>query len=497
MSHPLDDAQIQSIVQRVLRETSSGQPPAPSPAAGPAAHLSHVGRAGRTSQGPSAAGQDGIFLTMDDAVAAARAAFRALGQMTLAKRHEIIAAIRASMRANAELLARMACEETGLGRPEDKLQKNLLVVEKTPGPEILQPLAWSGDGGLSLVERAPYGVIGAITPVTNPTSTIINNAISILAAGNAVVFNVHPSAKRVCSYQIQLINRAIVGAGGPANLLTAIVEPTIESAQALMRHPGVRVLLVTGGPGVVKEAMSSGKRAICAGPGNPPVVVDETADIDKAGRDIVFGAGFDNNIICVDEKEIFVVDRVADQLKAAMCAHGAIEIPSHRLHALERVIFKELGQPRKPGVTNKQWVGKHAGDILREIGIAAGKEARLALVEVPLEHPLVWTEQLMPVMPLVRVRSCDEAIDLAVEAEHGFGHTASMWSRDIDQLSRMAREIDTSIFVKNGPNLAGLGYHGEGFTSFSIASPTGEGLTSALTFSRIRRCTLVDHFRIV
>jgi acyl-CoA reductase-like NAD-dependent aldehyde dehydrogenase len=492
MSPSLDDARIQSIVQRVQREMGrSPQPPSePEP-------LPHVVRAGAGARTAAASSQDGIFLAMDDAVTAARAAFRALSLMTLAKRYEIIAAVRASMREHAELLARMACEETGLGRHQDKLQKNLLVVEKTPGPEILQPLAWSGDGGLSLVERAPYGVVGAITPVTNPTSTIINNAISILSAGNAVVFNVHPSARHVCSYQIQLINRAIVGAGGPANLLTAIVEPTIESAQALMRHPGVRVLLVTGGPGVVKEAMRSGKRAICAGPGNPPVVVDETADIDKAGRDIVFGGGFDNNIICVDEKEIFVVDRVADLLKAAMCAHGAVEVPAHRLRALERVIFKEQGAPRKPGVTAKQWVGKYAGDILAEIGIPAGRDVRLALVEVPLEHPLVWTEQLMPVMPLVRVNSCDEAIDLAVEAEHGFGHTASMWSRDIDKLSRMAREIDTSIFVKNGPNLAGLGYHGEGFTSFSIASPTGEGLTSALTFSRIRRCTLVDHFRIV
>lgn len=497
MSPSLDDAKIQSIVRRVQRQLGSTPLPAAPTASGPAPHLSHAGRAGRAAPGASVAGQDGLFTSMDDAVAAARAAFRTLGQMTLAKRYEIIAAVRASMRANAELLARMACEETGLGRPEDKLEKNLLVVERTPGPELLQPLAWSGDGGLSLVERAPFGVIGAITPVTNPTSTIINNAISILAAGNAAVFNVHPGATHVCSYQIQLINRAIVGGGGPANLLTAIIEPTIESAQALMRHPGVRVLLVTGGPGVVKEAMKSGKRAICAGPGNPPVVVDETADIDKAGRDIVFGGGFDNNVICTDEKEIFVVDRVADQLKSAMLAHGAVEVPSHRLRALEQVIFKEMGEPRKPGVTNKQWVGKYAGDILAEIGIRAGKEVRLALVEVPLEHPLVWTEQLMPVMPLVRVRSCDEAIDLAVEAEHGFGHTASMWSRDIDKLSRMAREIDTSIFVKNGPNLAGLGYHGEGFTSFSIASPTGEGLTSALTFSRIRRCTLVDHFRIV
>ena len=496
MTDSLDEARIQAIIQRVLREAS--QPAMPTPrAAGPAPHLSHVGKAGRTVERPPRGARDGVFPTVDDAVAAARAAFRELNQMTLAKRHEIIAAIRSTMRTQAEVLARMAHEETGLGRPEDKLQKNLLVVEKTPGPESLQPLAWSGDAGLSLVERAPYGVIAAITPVTNPTSTIINNSISILSAGNAVVFNAHPGAKNVCTFQIQLINRAIVGAGGPANLVTTVLEPTIETAQALMKHPGVRLLLVTGGPGVVQEAMRSGKRAVCAGPGNPPVVVDETADIDKAGRDITFGAGFDNNVICTDEKEIFVVETVADRLKAAMCAHGAVEVPSHKLRTLENVIFKEMGRPRKPGVTNKQWVGKYAGEILAEIGIAAGKEVRLALVEVPLEHPLVWTEQLMPVMPLVRVRSCDEAIDLAVEAEHGFGHTASMWSRNIDKLSRMAREIDCSIFVKNGPTLAGLGYHGEGFTSFSIASPTGEGLTSAVTFSRIRRCTLVDHFRIV
>ncbi|MER2598549.1 MAG: aldehyde dehydrogenase family protein [Caldilineales bacterium] len=487
----MNESQIETIRQRVLAGVAAPE------SNGRAPHLQHVGRAARQTPPPAAQGQDGLFSTLDDAVAAARAAYRALDQMTLARRGEIITAMRTVMRAQAELLARRAHEESGLGRPEDKLQKNLLVIEKTPGPEILQPLAWTGDGGLSLVERAPYGVIGAITPVTNPTSTIINNAISMVAAGNAVVFNVHPGAKQVCSYQIQVLNRAIVAAGGPANLITALIEPTIETAQALMRHPGIRVLLVTGGPGVVKEAMRSGKRAICAGPGNPPVVVDETADIDKAGRDIVFGGGFDNNIICVDEKEVFVVDRVADQLKAAMCAHGAVEVPAHKLRALERVIFSELGAPRQHGVINKQWVGKYAGDILREIGISAGREVRLALVEVSLEHPLVWTEQLMPVMPVVRVRSCDEAIDLAIEAEHGFGHTASMWSRNIDKLSRMAREIDCSIFVKNGPNVAGLGYHGEGYTSFSIASPTGEGLTSALTFSRVRRCTMVDHFRIV
>ncbi len=503
MTDKLSDAQIDAIVQRVTGQLDDGRGAqaekplsARSSSDGRAPHVSYAGRAGRAGGEPARPGKDGIYPDLDSAVAAARRAFRALDAMTLEKRAEIVAAMRTAMRANAELLARMACEETGLGRTEDKIKKNNLVIEKSPGPEILQPSAWTGDRGLTLVERAPYGVFGVITPSTNPTSTIICNSIGLIAAGNAAVFNVHPGAKKVSAYQIQLLNRAIVAAGGPPDLLTAPAEPTVESAQALMRHPGIRILLVTGGEAVVKLAMASGKRAICAGPGNPPVVVDETADIDLAGRQIVFGASFDNNIICVDEKEVFAVESIADKLKAAMIANGAVELPSYRLKALEKLIFEKFPGPREHGVVKKEWIGKNAGKILQELGISA-PQARLVLVEVPVEHPLVWTEQLMPVLPLARVRSADEGIDLAVQAEHGFGHTASMFSRNIDALSRMAREVNTSIFVKNGPNLAGLGYGGEGYTSFSIASPTGEGLTNALTFTRVRRCTMVDHFRIV
>ncbi len=487
MADKLTDAQIDAIVQRVQGKLG----PAPTP------RTPAPGRAGRPQPAaPQAAGRDGIYPDLDSAAAAAQRAFRALDALSLAKRAEIVAAMRAAMRANAELLARMACEETGLGRTEDKIKKNHLVIDKTPGPEILQPSAWTGDRGLTLVERAPYGVFGVITPSTNPTSTIICNSIGLISAGNAAVFNVHPGAKRVSAYQIQLLNRAITGAGGPPDLLTAPAEPTVESAQALMRHPGIRILLITGGEAVVKLAMSSGKRAICAGPGNPPVVVDESADLDLAGKQIVFGASFDNNIICVDEKEVFAVASIADKLKAALVANGAVELPSYRLKALENLIFEKFPGPRQHGVVKKQWIGQNAGKILGELGIRA-PEARLVLVETSIDHPLIWTEQLMPVLPLARVRSVDEGIDLAVEAEHGFGHTASMFSRDINALSRMARAINTSIFTKNGPNLAGLGYGGEGYTSFSIASPTGEGLTNALTFTRVRRCTMVDHFRIV
>jgi acyl-CoA reductase-like NAD-dependent aldehyde dehydrogenase len=321
--------------------------------------------------------------------------------------------------------------------------------------------------------------------------------IGMVAGGNAVVFNAHPGARACSNHAAQLINEAIVEAGGPANLVCAVAEPTIQTAQEIMQHPDVRLLTVTGGAGVVREAMKSGKRAICAGPGNPPVVVDETADLEQAGRDIVRGASFDNNIVCIDEKEVFAVEAVADDLKRAMCHHGAYEINAQQLNRLMKSIFEEVPPAGKYGTMNKDFIGKNAGVLLKEIGIDVGDEVRLVLVDVPRAHPLVLSEQMMPILPLVRVRDADEGIDLAEKVEHGFRHTAVIHSKNLDHLSRMARVMDCSIFVKNGPSLAGVGYGGEGFCSFTIASPTGEGLTNPISFSRIRRCTLKEAFRIV
>ncbi len=447
---------------------------------------------------PAAAGAgDGVFAGVDACVAASRRAFDELQQCSLATRIGIIAAYRAAMLASADDLAREAWQETGLGRHEDKVVKNRLVAAKTPGVEVLAPAAVSGDNGLTLTEYAPFGVIGAITPTTNPTSTIICNAIAMVAAGNAVVFNPHPGARRCSLETVRRLEAAAVAAGGPPNLVTAVAEPTIETATALMRHPDIDLLTVTGGPGVVRAAMQSGKRAVCAGPGNPPVVVDGTADLAKAGRDIVLGASFDNNIICVDEKEVFVTAGAADRLLEALRAAGAYVASAAELRRLEPHLFKETRGPRAHAVIAKDRVGKNADVLLGLIGIKASADVRLVVAEVPAEHPLVWTEQLLPVLPLVRVADVVRAIDLAKEAEHGYGHSASMHSHDIAALSRMARIIDTSIFVKNGPILAGLGHGGEGPTSFTIASPTGEGLTSPVSFSRLRRCVMVDHFRIV
>lgn len=483
----LTDQQVDAIAQQVLRQMSGAQ----------------LGAGGASPQivGSSAtqAGHQylGAFHDLDAAVKAARTAFEALDKMKLAKRDEIIASIRQASLRESESLAFAAHQETGFGRYEDKIVKNRLVATKTPGTEVLAAEVKTGDGGMSLFERAPFGVIGSITPSTNPTATVINNTISMVAAGNAVVFNVHPSAKKCSLRCVDIINRAILAAGGPENLIVTMAEPTVESAQALMVHQGIRIVVVTGGAGVVEAAMKSGKRAICAGPGNPPIVVDETADIDQAGRDIVLGASFDNNVICTDEKETFAVAGIADKLLAAATKNNAVVLTQSQTRQLENLIFTEVRGPRQSAKINRDLIGKNAGVILRMIGMNVPEDLRLGIIDVGVNHPLVWTEQMMPIMPVVRVADANEAIDLAVEAEGRRGHTAVMHSKNITNLSRMAKLINCSIFVKNAPCYAGLGHGGEGSTSFTIASPTGEGMTDARTFSRLRRCVMFDHFRIV
>jgi acyl-CoA reductase-like NAD-dependent aldehyde dehydrogenase len=487
----LEEKRIDQIVEQVMSELRQGErvrmgsapekveaqtPPPPAPV------IKHSGN---------------LFADVESAVAAARQAYVALNDLPLSIREEMIRHIRRSMRTNAQVISYEAWQETGMGRYEDKIEKNLLNANKAPGTELLDPRAWTGDDGLTLVEFAPYGVIGSIIPSTNPTSTVICNSISMIAAGNAIVFNAHPGAKNCSNHTIQLVNDAIIEAGGPANLVVGIAEPTIESAQQIMTHKGINLLTVTGGAAVVKAAMSSGKRAVCAGPGNPPVVVDETADIEQAARDIVRGASFDNNIICTDEKGIFVVDGVADSLKEAMTRYGAVEIDLSQFDRLKKSIFLDDPPPGKHATMNKDFIGKNAGVLLAEIGISAGDEIRLVFVEVPADHPLVFSEQMMPILPVVRMPDAIQAIDLAKRSEHGFRHTAVMHSKHLDHLDRMARVMDCSIFVKNGPSYAGIGNGGEGFCAMTIASPTGEGITNPISFSRIRRCTLKDTFRIV
>jgi acyl-CoA reductase-like NAD-dependent aldehyde dehydrogenase len=446
---------------------------------------------------PAAPLGKGVFADIDTAIVAATAAQRELVALPLDTRRRMVEAMRQTVLEANESISSDAVAETGLGNIRDKKLKNALAATKTPGVEDVEPSAYSDEHGLTVTERAPYGVIGAITPVTNPIATITCNSIGMIAAGNSVVFNVHPNAKKISNRLVAMMNEAIAREGGPQNLLCAIANPTIESAGVLMKHRGVAILVVTGGPAVVKAAMASGKKAICAGPGNPPVVVDDTADLVKAGRDIVSGASFDHNVVCICEKEILAVATIAERLKGEMRKNGAFELSGAQIDAVTKLVIAEPGGPGKEGAPNKNFVGKSAQAIARAAGFDVPAETRLLLLEVGREHPLVWTEQLMPVLPLVRMANVDEAIDLAVQVEHGYRHTAMIHSHDIEKLSKMARVMNCSLFVKNGPCYAGLAQGGAGFTSFTIASPTGEGLTRARTFTRERRCTLVDYFRFI
>ncbi|MHB8875508.1 MAG: aldehyde dehydrogenase family protein [Myxococcaceae bacterium] len=502
----LNETQLNAIVDQVVRKLSSELGNLPRPALPPVGHKDdRLGAERRYGTNPFVSGTPhsparapamgrarggGIFDDLDSATAAAGAAQEVWDRTPVETRDRVIEAMRETTRRHAEELSRMAVEETKLGNVKDKIQKNLLCANRTPGTEILRPLAFSGDHGLTILERAPFGVIGAITPTTNPTETIICNGIGMVAGGNSVVFNVHPSAKKVSAHHIRLLNEAIVSAGGPENLLSCMAEPTIDSAQALMKHKGVRLLVVTGGPAVVRAAMNSGKRAIAAGPGNPPCVVDETAHVEKAGRDIVNGASLDNNIVCIVEKEVFAVAEIADSLKKAMVGNGAFEVTGPAINRLEKLVVDE-GHP------SKDWVGRDATKIAEAAGIKVPAGTRLLFAEVDPSHSFVQAELLMPVIGFTRLPTVEDCIAAAVQAEHGFGHTATMHSTSLDNLHAMARIIDTSIFVKNGPSYAGLGLTGEGYTSFTIASPTGEGITTALSFTRERRCTLKDYFRIV
>ena len=336
----LSEREIHDIIERVRRRMDEAGDARPGAAMRAASELAEPARA---------ALGDGVHGTIDEAIAAAGRAFRIYRGMGLERRKEIITSIRRSLLGEAERLAVLARQETGLGRVEDKIVKNRVVTTKAPGPEDLEVEAVTGDQGMMVTEFAPFGVVAAITPVTNPTSTVINNTISIISAGNSVVFNAHPNAKRTSAETVRILNRAIAAADGPPDLVTCTAEPTIESARALMNHPDVRLLLVTGGPGVVREALRTDKRSITAGPGNPPAVVDQTADIERAGRAIVAGGSFDNNVVCTDEKEVIVVDTVADRLVRAMGQGGADLPKAARLRRPEPGLLQELGAPGKPG----------------------------------------------------------------------------------------------------------------------------------------------------
>ena len=441
----------------------------------------------------------GIYSDMNDAIAAVQEAYLKVRAMSIEQREAIITEIRRLTRAEAPIMAQLGVSETGMGKVEHKRLKHILVADKTPGTEDIVSNARTGDNGLTLVEMAPFGVVGAITPSTNPSETIICNSIGMIAAGNGVVFNPHPNAIATSNYAVDLVNRASKAAGGPEVLVCSMAKPTLESAAIMQSHPLVRLLVCTGGPGVVKAVLSSGKKAIGAGAGNPPVIVDDTADIKKAGKDIIDGCTFDNNLPCIAEKEVFAFRNIADELISAMLKNGAYMITSKQADELAKIVLVETKDKKGNTrfVVNRDCVGRDAQVLLAKIGINVSSDIRCIICETDFNHLFVQEELMMPILPIVRVNNIEEAIELAVKAEHGNRHTAHMHSKNIDNLSAFARAVETTIFVKNAPSYAGIGFGGEGHATFTIAGPTGEGITSARSFTRQRRCVMADSFRII
>ena len=431
-------------------------------------------------------GKKGVFSDMNEAIEASKKAQKIVARMSMDQREAIISKIRQKIKENAEILARMGVEETSMGNVGHKILKHQLVAEKTPGTEDITTTAWSGDRGLTLIEMGPFGVIGAITPCTNPSETVLCNTIGMLAGGNTVVFNPHPAAIKTSIYAVNLLNEASVEVGGPENIAVTVEHPTMETSDIMMKHKDIHLIAATGGPGVVTAVLSSGKRGIGAGAGNPPALVDETADIRKAAEDIVNGCTFDNNLPCIAEKEIVAVDSIADELLHYMVnEQGCYMISKEEQDALTEVVLKG-------GRLNRKCVGRDAKTLLGMIGITVPDNIRCITFEGPKEHPLIAEELMMPILGVVRAKDFDDAVEQAVWLEHGNRHSAHIHSKNVDNITKYAKAIDTAILVKNGPSYAALGFGGEGYCTFTIASRTGEGLTSASTFTKRRRCVMTD-----
>ncbi len=447
---------------------------------------------------PACQNKFGVFQDPNEACQSAYESYLQLSEQGVAGRVKIVNIVKEICYAKAQEWGKLELDETKIGRLDHKIEK-LKGLKSLPGVEFLLPYAMSGDHGITLEEYAPFGVIGAVTPSTHSIPTMACNVIGMVAAGNSVVFNVHPGAYRCAVTAARVLNEAIYRETGIENIFTIVNPPTIESFQAIAKNEHVSVICVTGGPGVVKAAMQTGKRAICAGPGNPPVLVDDTADIDHAGWSVVFGASYDNNLLCIGEKEVFVLDNVANQFMAAMEKNGAYRLNDAQVERLSKAAFVfpegKGGGCAQPTV-NRDLIGRDPEVLAKAAGANIPSGTQLLYAETSPDDLFVIEEQMMPFIPVIRIKTVEEGICLAKKAEHGFKHSALIHSHNVKNMTDMARVLETTLFVKNGPCVAGLGNGGEGYSNFSIATTTGEGICNPRTFTRIRRCVMVDYLRI-
>src|SRR5471032_1211459 len=491
---------VRDIVAEVMGRLN-GSPAPVKPAPAPTPPPSQSGGCEhkiKSRPAPALRGKFGVFQDANEACVAAQEAFLQLREKGIAARRKIEEIVKSLAEKNAEVWGKLEFEETKIGRLDHKIAK-LQIIKLVPGVDWLRPDARSGDHGITLEEYTPFGVVGAVTPSTHSIPTLSGNIVNICAAGNSVVFNAHPSASRCAATAVRAYNEAIYRETGIENICCVIEKPTLDSFNALCKNEFTRLLLVTGGPMVVKAAMLTGKRAICAGPGNPPVFVDDTCCPTRAAKAIISGAAFDNNLLCIGEKQVFVLEQVADKLMQKMSENGAVKLNSAQLENLTKATFTITpgqGGGCAQAHTNKDFIGKDPSVLAQAAGINLPGGTQLLFAETDAKHPFVEEEQMMPMLPIVRVKSVEEGIERSLESEHNYKHTAIIHSHDVENITAMARALDTTLFVKNGPSPAGLGLGGEGYLSFSVATPTGEGITNPRTFTRVRRCVMVDNLRI-
>ncbi len=487
----------ETVIREVVAEVLGRLGKLPANASPPAAPVAAPIAAAAPSR--AAGGRPfGVFRDANAACEAAQVAYDQLSAQGVAGRNKVVQLIKDIALAKAEEWGRLELAETKIGRLDHKIEK-LKGLRAVPGVEFLHPRGFSGDHGITLEEYAPFGVIGAVTPSTHSIPTLACNVISMASAGNAVVFNAHPGAYQCAVTATRFFNEAIFRELGIENLACIIEPPTLESFAAMAKNELVKLLCVTGGPGVVKAAMASGKRAVCAGPGNPPVLVDGTACLEYAAKCIIFGAAYDNNLLCIGEKEVFVLDFVFEPFMAAMEKHGAVRLTTQQVERLTQTAFSvPPGQGAGCGhaVVNRDLIGRDATTLARLAGATVPAGTELLFAETPADHSFVEEEQMMPFLPIVRVKTVAEGIAAARKAEHGYKHSAIIHSHDVAHMTDMAKALETTLFIKNGACLAGLGSGGEGYPNFSIATTTGEGICNPRTFTRVRRCVMVDKLRI-
>ena len=496
----LNETLIRDVVAEVLGRLGNAATPA-KPAAAPApAPAPACGCAAKASSpsAPALRGKFGVYQDAQEACAAAQESFLQLKAQGVETRRKIEEIVKTLAEKNAEPWGKIEFEETKIGRLHHKIAK-LKIIKLVPGVDFLRPDARSGDHGITLEEYTPFGVVGAVTPSTHSIPTLSGNIVNIVGAGNAVVFNAHPSAARCAAVAVRTYNEAIYRETGIENIATIVEKPTLDSFAAICKNEFIRLLLVTGGPMVVKAAMMTGKRAICAGPGNPPVYVDDTACMKRAARSIIDGGSFDNNLLCIGEKEVFALDKIADSLMTEMAAHGGYKLNPSQVEALTKAAF--TFKPGEGGgcshaAVNRDFIGKDPAYLAQAIGLKLPDGVQMLFGETDAKHAFVEEEQMMPFIPIVRVKNLEEGIARSLAAEHGYKHTSIIHSHDVESITAMGRALDTTLFIKNGPSMAGLGLGGEGYLSFSIATPTGEGVSNPRTFTRVRRCVMVDNLRI-